>query len=546
MLFNSSVFLFWFLPIALVGYYLLAHKAGAFYAKVWLCVGSFVFYGWWNPAFLLLLTGSIAFNYWLSRYLTADESEGSRQGWILGFGVAANLLLLFYYKYLFPLLGFLHQLGFTHVDYGSVILPIGISFFTFTQIGYLVDCRQGLVEERGLLNYVLFVTFFPHLIAGPILHHREIMPQFSDDQTYRFRSDYFASGLTLFCFGLIKKVLLADSIAPWAEQGFAHVAGMPMLQAWSVALAYSMQLYFDFSGYSDMAVGLGSLFGVKLPLNFNSPYKSASIVEFWQRWHMTLTRYLTLLLYNPISLAIVRYRKQKGLPTGRQAAETVTGFSSMVVFPTLCTMFLAGLWHGAGFQYIVYGVLHGAYLSINHLWRLFYPANTLAKLKGLAHAWGTFWRVAVTYVAVLVAQIFFRADSAHDALQLLAGTIGLHGSGLPLIIPLGNVHYLGVFKDLLLDNHIVAVGLRAAYNESTLNLIHNLGLALGLAVIAFGAPNVYQLLDKWSPALAKVQPLRWPLLMWRPSLGWALLTGVLLFFAAQHFDHTARFLYFQF
>ena len=546
MLFNSSVFLFWFLPIAVVGYYLLAHRAGAFYAKLWLCGASFVFYGWWNPAFLLLLCGSIAFNYWLSGYLHDDESRPARQGWILGFGVAANLLLLFYYKYLFPLLGFLHHLGWASTDFGSVILPIGISFFTFTQIGYLVDCRQGLVEERGLLNYVLFVTFFPHLIAGPILHHREIMPQFSSDATYRFRSDYFASGLTLFCFGMIKKVLLADSIAPWAEAGFAHAPGTPLLQAWSVVLAYSMQLYFDFSGYSDMAVGLGGMFGVKLPLNFNSPYKSPSIIEFWQRWHMTLTRYLTLLLYNPVSLNIVRRRQKAGRPTGKAAAETVSGFTSMVVFPTMFTMFLAGLWHGAGLQFIIYGVLHGTYLSVNHAWRLFHPPSTLAKLKGLAKAWGTVWRVALTFVAVLAAQVFFRADSTSDALQLIAGTAGLHGSGLPLIVPLGNVHYLGVLQDFLLSHNIVAVGLRAAYNDGTLALMNNLGLALGLMVIAFAAPNVYQILDKWQPSLAKIQPMKWRALVWRPSAAWAVLTGGLLYVAAQHFNHTARFLYFQF
>jgi alginate O-acetyltransferase complex protein AlgI len=545
MLFNSSVFLFWFLPTALVGYYLLAHEAGTFSAKVWLCAASLVFYGWWNPAFLLLLCGSIAFNYWLSRYLDDDEATAKRQSWILGAGVAANLLLLFYYKYLFALLGFLRHVGWTQTDFGSVILPIGISFFTFTQIGYLVDCRQGQVKERGFINYVLFVTFFPHLIAGPILHHREIMPQFATDATYRFRSDNLASGLTLFCFGLIKKVLLADSIAPWAESGFAHVQGLQFLQSWSVVLAYSMQLYFDFSGYSDMAVGLGIMFGVKLPLNFNSPYKSASIIEFWQRWHMTLTRYLTLLLYNPISLAIARRRQQAGLPSGRQAAATLSGFSVMVMFPTLTTMFLAGVWHGAGLQFIVYGVLHGVYLSVNHAWRIIRPPGVFAKLQGVAAVWGTLWRVTLTYLAVLVAQVFFRADSVQDAVTLLAGAAGLHGSGLPLIIPVGNLHYLGGLQGFLLNHHVLAVGPRFVYNDTTLAVMSNLALVLGLAVIAFAAPNVYQILDKWSPALAKVQPTRWRPL-WRPSAVWAVLTGALLFIAVQHFNHTARFLYFQF
>ena len=193
MLFNSNVFLFAFLPFAILGFYWLALYSGPFAAKVWLCLASFVFYGWWNPAFLLLLIGSIAFNYSLSLFLADRDGEDHRQTLLITAGVAANLLLLGYYKYLFPLLGFLHRVGWTSVNFGSVILPIGISFFTFTQIGYLVDCRQGLVRERGLLNYVLFVTFFPHLIAGPILHHREIMPQFADDATYRFKSDNLAS-----------------------------------------------------------------------------------------------------------------------------------------------------------------------------------------------------------------------------------------------------------------------------------------------------------------------------------------------------------------
>ncbi|MEJ1964031.1 MAG: MBOAT family O-acyltransferase [Gammaproteobacteria bacterium] len=225
MLFNSDIFLFAFLPLAVLGYYLLAHRQGVWSAKVWLCAASFVFYGWWNPAFLLLLTGSIAFNYLVSQQLTGTEERSGRQNVILTFGVVANLLLLFYYKYLFPLLGFLHHAGVTEADYGSVILPIGISFFTFTQIGYLVDCRQGLVRERGLLNYVLFVTFFPHLIAGPILHHKEIMPQFANEASYRFRADNLSIGLTVFALGLVKKVMLADSIAPWAEAGFDHPQG---------------------------------------------------------------------------------------------------------------------------------------------------------------------------------------------------------------------------------------------------------------------------------------------------------------------------------
>ncbi len=547
MLFNSNVFVFGFLPIAILGFYLLAWR-GTPAAKVWLCAASFVFYGWWNPAFLVLLAGSIAFNYSLSLLVKdVDSDPGPAQSLLLAGGVAANLALLFYYKYLFPLLGFLHHLGWTATDPGSVILPIGISFFTFTQIGYLVDCRQGLVKERGLLNYLLFVTFFPHLIAGPILHHREIMPQFADSATYRFKAANLASGVTLFAFGLAKKVLLADRIAPWAEQGFGHAAGMPFVQSWSVCLAYSMQLYFDFSGYSDMAIGLGIMFGVRLPLNFNSPYKSSSVIEFWQRWHMTLTRYLTLLLYNPMSLAVNRWRQSRGLPTGRQAAATLAGFGSMLAFPTITTMLIAGVWHGAGFQFIIYGLLFGTYLCVNHAWRIWFPpASRQVARSTTGGLWQAFWPVALTYLAVLVTQVFFRADDASDAVQLVAGMAGMHGSGLPFAIPLNDLRFFGPTGPWLLDHGWIRVAAREIYNTMTLPLAKNLTLALCLAAIAFAAPNVYQIMGDWSPALNKVKASTTWSLRWAPTWPWAILTGGLLFAACLRFDHPARFLYFQF
>jgi len=547
MLFNSTVFLFWFLPIACVSYYVLGHLAGSSSAKMLLCVASFVFYGWWNPWFVLLLVGSIAFNYTLSLYLTGDDDAKPVEPWLFAAGIAANLLLLIYYKYLFHVLELLHALGWVRVDYGSVILPIGISFFTFTQIGYLVDCRQGLVRERNLLDYVLFVTFFPHLIAGPILHHREIMPQFANEATYRFRAENLAVGLTLFCAGLIKKVLLADSIAGWAEAGFVNPSGVPFINAWSTVLAYSMQLYFDFSGYSDMAIGLGIMFGVKLPLNFNSPYKSTSIIDFWQRWHMTLTRYLTLLLYNPTALWIARIRQARGYAVNRQAASTPGGFATMIVVPTAFTMFLAGIWHGAGFQFIVYGLLHAAYLSLNHAWRIIRPPSPASEKFSRATAISISWRMLLTYNAVLVAQVYFRANSTADAGSLLAGMIGLHGAGFPLPVPLGTLQVLGPVGNFLLDSHTATVGLRSAYNDLTRPLFMNSLVTVGLGVIAFGTPNVYQMLNKWSPALSKIKlqaTTRW--LTWEPSWPSAIAVGMLLSIATLFFDRTGRFLYFQF
>ncbi len=547
MLFNSAVFLFAFLPVSIIGYFSLARFQSVFAAKAWLCVASLVFYGWWNPVFLILLACSIAFNYSLSLLLkSTPDAPDAGQTALLAAGVTANLAVLFFYKYLFPLLGLLHASGWIGTDFGSVVLVLGISFFTFTQIGYLVDCRQGLVRDRSFINYVLFVTFFPHLIAGPILHHREIMPQFADEATYRFRADNLMVGITVFAAGLVKKVLLADHIAPWAELGFAHTAGMPFLQAWSTALAYSMQLYFDFSGYCDMAIGLGIMFGVRLPLNFNSPYKATSVIEFWQRWHMTLTRYLTLLLYNPIALAVARRRQRRGLPAGRQAARTPSGFVSMIVVPTLTTMILAGIWHGAGLQFIVYGVLFGVYLCVNHAWRIFAGASREPRAFP-GRLWAALWPVALTYLCVLVSQIFFRAVDTRSGVALIAGMLGAHGSGLPLPIPPDNVRYLGMAQHWLLDHGVFAVALRDAYNAETLPLVTNTAVALGLAVIAFAAPNIYQIMGHASPALTKVRPASWPRRWhWKASVPWALGTGLMLFCSCLYFDHPSRFLYFQF
>jgi alginate O-acetyltransferase complex protein AlgI len=513
MLFNSYVFLFVFLPLAVTGYYASARLFGPVTARIWLCIASFVFYGWWNPAFLLLLLSSIAFNYLISRRLPGDNKTAVRyQGAILFVGVTANLLLLFYFKYLFPLLGFLRDLGWVSIDSGSVILPIGISFFTFTQIGFLVDCRQGQVPDRGLINYVLFVTFFPHLIAGPILHHREIMPQFARDETYRLRAQNIAVGLTLFSVGLAKKALLADSISTWVENGFSALLHISALKAWSVALGYSMQLYFDFSGYSDMAIGLGVLFAIRMPLNFNSPYQSLSIIDFWQRWHITLTRYLTLLLFNPMALRIARRRQRLGLPLNRRGSATAMGFLTMIAFPTFTTVLIAGIWHGAGLTFALYGALHGCYLTINHGWRTFHrPYAPPPSLSGSA-VYSIIWRVLLTYLSVLVAQIAFRAPSVSAAWGLLGSMAGTNGIGA----------------------HVSS------------DFVSHTAFILALMIVAFGFPNIYQILGNYSPALSAVKPMKRSSLTWRPDWRTATAVGLLLALSVLLSQRSAQFLYFQF
>jgi alginate O-acetyltransferase complex protein AlgI len=546
MLFNSYTFLFAFLPIAIVGYYLLGHRATVESAKLWLIGASFVFYGWWNAAFVLLLVISIAINYLFSLAILGEEKRPHRQSLLLAGGITLNLAALVYYKYLFPLIGFLHGVDWLSFDLGAVILPLGISFFTFTQIGYLVDCAEGLVEERKLSNYVLFVTFFPHLIAGPILHHREIMPQFADADTYRLNGRKLGAGFALFVLGLVKKVLLADTIAPYADTGFAHTGQLGFLGSWSTALAYSLQLYCDFSGYSDMAVGLGAMFGVSLPINFNSPYKSSGVIDFWQRWHMTLTRYLTLLLYNPISLWVTRRRMAKGLPANRRAAATVSGFIQLIGFPTFTTILLAGIWHGAGLQFIVFGLLHSTYLIINHAWRLFGPQKAVAAASAVRRVFDRIWPVGLTYLSVLLAQIFFRANSVGDAVNLLKGAFGLHGSDLPLAVRAGSFDKFGALAVPLQHLGLIAPGAPEVYDAVTKPLLYNSAIILGLLVLVWGTPNTYQILGSWNPALQKVKPARWPVLRWQPNLAWSLCTGVALFLVFTMLGHPGKFLYFQF
>ena len=299
MLFNSYIFLFAFLPLALIGYQIAAywHRRAV---VLWLAFASLVFYAYWRPVYLIILCASILFNYVMGALISRRINNNISTRVILIFAVAANLAALCYFKYLMPLLNFVAGRVHSVHHWQDVVLPLGISFFTFTQIAYLVDLQQGGAVQQDLGSYTLFATFFPHLIAGPILHHAEIMPQFQQDRDYRLRIEDVCVGFTWFVMGLCKKVLLADRFAPNADAAFNASYGIGTKGAWIGVLSYSMQLYFDFSGYSDMANGLARMFSIDFPLNFASPYKSANIIDFWQRWHMTLTRYINVYLYNPL------------------------------------------------------------------------------------------------------------------------------------------------------------------------------------------------------------------------------------------------------
>jgi alginate O-acetyltransferase complex protein AlgI len=506
MLFNSLKFIFIFLPSAMLGFHQLG-KYGRRPVIAWLALCSIVFYAVWKPAFVFFLVGSIVINYLVAIAISSAEEGTSRRKLILTAGIAINLLALFYFKYLYKTLLLLSHWHLAPLPAHAILLPLGISFFTFTQISYLFDLAQGQAERQDLLSYVLFVTFFPHLIAGPILHHKEMMPQFAPGRRFRLIPADVSLGLTWFILGLGKKVLIADRLAPGANLAFNHAGSQPAASAWAGVVLYSMQLYFDFSGYSDMALGLARIFSIRFPLNFDSPYKATSVTEYWQRWHMTLTRYITLYLYNPILLSVQRRRLAAGKKTSRKALATLSGFSAMVAFPTIITMLLTGLWHGAGIQFLIFGLLHGIYLTANQAWRHFRQRHKSAEPVPPSGLLIMAMRIGV-YLQVALALIFFRADSLHAAFAMLRDLGGLHGLGHP-----GN----------LLDA----------------------SLGFALFPIVWFMPNTQQILGE-EPASSTNLTSILPKLRWAPTLGWGLVIATLFFAVLANIGDTSSFLYFQF
>ena len=400
MLYNSFAFLFLFLPASLLLYFGSA-SIGRGAANGVLCAVSLLFYAWpkpwakdwqWDWGNLVLLCGSILINFAIGAAIKARPSAAKPA---LVVGVALNVAVLGYFKYANFAMANLAALWGRPLAPLQIVLPLGISFFTFTQIAFIVDCYRGRAAELDLPRYVLFVTFFPHLIAGPIVHHSQLMPQFSTALAKRWNPANVHPGLAFFTLGLFKKVGVADSVAPWANAVFDSGAAPGLADAWRGALAYTMQLYFDFSGYSDMAIGLGLLFNVRLPDNFDAPYRAASIADFWRRWHITLSRFLRDYLYIPLG--------------GNRLGE------SRMRFNLLITMLLGGAWHGAGWTFVLWGLYHGVLLVAQRAWTLRLPAPPVAISRPL------------TFIAVVAGWVLFRAATLDKAGSILAGMAGLHG-----------------------------------------------------------------------------------------------------------------------
>lgn len=522
MLFNSLEFIFFFLPISWVIFQLLVRNRARL-AVGFLGLASLGFYAWWDYRFVWLLLASIVFNFscgWVLGNERLLSGSGGRKR-LLIFGIAVNLGTLAYYKYANFFITSVRSLTSADLPLIDVILPLGISFFTFTQIAFLVDVYRGLAREYRFLNYLLFVTYFPHLIAGPILHHKEMMCQFEAIGRERIKIDLLAMGVTIFAIGLAKKVLIADQLAQVASPLFeiARQTEVSFLEAWIGALAYTLQLYFDFSGYCDMAIGISLLFGIKLPINFNSPYKAQNIIDFWRRWHMTLSRFLRDYLY---------------IPLGGSHLGPARRYLNLSL-----TMLLGGLWHGASWTFVVWGGLHGTFLAVNHGWR----SLTLSKrLQG--RRWWSLLSLAITFCCVVVAWVVFRAETSDSALRILAA---MFGGGKGLILP--DVTFDLVPGVAVLAAKLEAWGLSLVWGpvpRFVTGAVWIPPLLIGVLLLPnsqelFGASRVGIVADE---AATSTHPV-WSV-AWQPNLSWAVGAALLAAVSISALNRASEFLYYQF
>ena len=471
MTFSGFPFLLGFLPLFLCGF-AAAGRCSATAAKVWLIAASLLFYGIGAPHFLPLLAVSIGANFGCLHLMHRSARAGH---WAMA-GVVANLAVLGWYKYLIP----------------DGLLPLGLSFFTFTQIGCLLHHAGGDTTPPKARDYALFAAFFPALLAGPILNPRDMLPQIARSDGWRLTVDNLAVGGGFFLVGLLKKTLLADPLGTVVSAGFADPAGLSLFPSWQAAASYSLQLYFDFSGYTDMAIGLAWMVGLQFPDNFDQPYRAASVIAYWQHWHMSLTHFLMTNVHAPLTLAVLRWRRQHGWTVDARAQRSALGFFTMIGMPIVITMLLVSLWHGATLPFLLFGLVHAGFLLVNHAWRVHRGPDLPIEA-----------RVVLTYLCVLAGSVLFRSATLGDAGAMLAGMAGLHGIGT-----------------VQLDLHVATAVL----------------WLLSLYAVVWFTPSTRQ----W------MQPAETARVRWQASPQWAVVMGCAASLGVLAAGGTGEFLYFRF
>ncbi len=535
MLFNSYIFIFVFLPVTLVGFYLIGKRGKFRVAISWLIGASLLFYGWWNPAYVSLIIISILFNYAVGVSII-DMKKWRKATFILG--IVGNICLLGYYQYANFFVDNFNEITSNNIVLETIILPLAISFFTFQQITYLVDIYQGKTKEYNFLHYCLFITFFPQLIAGPIVHHRQMLPQFSKRITYNVNYNNIAIGLTIFIIGLFKKVVLADGVGLNATLVFSAVESGVVLsfaESWYAAFAYSFQLYFDFSGYSDMAIGLARMFGILLPVNFYSPYKANNIADFWRRWHITLSNIIKDYMFYPINLIMTRIaivRHYRYLAT----------FLVSIVFPMISVWLIVGLWHGAGWNFVLFGLIHGVYLIVYQLWKDYRKRHgfMLKRMKVV----GVVVSRIITFIAVVFSFVMFRSDSFDVAISIYQSMVGLNGISLPIFMA-DKLNYITDFV-----GPIVVSYNGMFYNGIVPEPFYALLLLLFMLIIVWFTPNVVELFKKYNPALGistlSKDTSSLNQLYWKPTIYYAVISAIGLAVLITLIQGESEFLYFQF
>lgn len=526
MLFNSYIFIFLFLPIVLVGFLYLRHKA-PIYPITWIVTASLFYYGWWKPEFLILLLASISINLIFGKVLIHRNLSQTASRITLASGIIFNLSALAYFKYAGFFIININELFGAGLPIPNILLPLGISFITFQKIAFLVDAHRGLVRNFSVLHYIFFVTFFPQLIAGPIVHHSEIMPQLAESTRRNFKLD-FSIGMSIFIIGLFKKVVLADSIGVYADAGYAMLKSGQSLDtasAWITIISYSIQLYFDFSAYSDMAIGFARMFGIQLPLNFFSPYKSSSIIDFWRRWHITLSRFLKDYLY---------------IPLGGNRHGFIRRYSNLAL-----VMLLGGLWHGANWTFAIWGGAHGLCLAINHAWRrLAFTRHALYQshlVKIMA--------ISITFFIVTLAWVPFRAETIHDMQTMFKYLFPLENisTGWSSFTNAwhAQISHLDTFSEWFKPRELWPPVLSPDYLGT---MAHPLGLILCInLLIIFMMPNTAQLFANFEPALGTENYLNANKGAIRQLDGRVAFVLALMFILSiLQLSHVSPFLYFQF